>query len=76
MLNFVLCDDNQPTLAKLSKMLDTILLKHNLDGQIVFSSISSSKTLEYVKQHPTNVVILDIDFKEDSISRFGYGRYY
>ena len=72
MLNFVLCDDNHPTLTRLSKMLDTILLKHNLDGQIAFSSTSSFQTLDYIKHNPTNVVILDIDLK-DSISRFGNG---
>lgn len=72
MLNFVLCDDNRPTLTRLSKMLDTILLKHNLDGQIIFSSTSSSQTLDYIKHNPVSVVILDIDLK-DSISRFGNG---
>lgn len=69
MLNFVLCDDNQATLTRLSKMLEKILLKHNLDGQIVFTTTSSSQTLEYIKNNPVNVVILDIDLK-DNTSRF------
>lgn len=64
MLSFVICDDNQVTLNRLSKMLDTIMLEHNLDGQIVFTTTSSSETLEYVKNNLTNVVILDIDLKD------------
>ena len=68
MLNFALCDDNHSALTRLSKMLDTILLKHNLDGQIVFTTTSSSKILEYIKNNQVNVVILDIDLK-DSTSR-------
>ena len=66
MLNFVLCDDNQNAVNKLSKLLNAIIIQNRLDGQLVFSSNEPSNLLDYVKSHPVNVVILDIDFKDDT----------
>lgn len=64
MLNFAICDDNTATLNRLSKMLDSIILTHDLDGQIVVTTTNPSIILEYVKNNPVNVVILDIDLKD------------
>ena len=63
MLNFVLCDDNQVVLDKLSKMLESIFIQHNIDAEVVFSSVSTQDTLDYIKSHEVNVLLLDIDFK-------------
>lgn len=65
MLSFVLCDDSQAAIKKLSKMLESILIENNLDGQIVFSTQNPSELLRYVKGNPVNVVILDIDLNND-----------
>lgn len=65
MLNFVLCDDSQIAINKLSKMLESIIIQNKLDGQIVFSTQNPSDLLRYVKNNPVNVVILDIDLNND-----------
>ena len=65
MLNFVLCDDSQTAIKKLSKMLESIIIQNNLDGQLVYSTKSPSCLLKYVKTNPVNVVILDIDLNDD-----------
>lgn len=65
MLNFVLCDDSQTAIKKLSKMLEAIIIQNKLDGQIVFSTPNPSDLLKYVKNNPVNVVILDIDLNND-----------
>ena len=63
MLNFVLCDDNSSAIDKLSKMLNSIIISHNLEGQITFSTDNPMKLLDYVKNNPTHVLLLDIDLK-------------
>lgn len=65
MLNFVLCDDSKTALNKLSKMLESIIIQNNLDGQIVLSTQNPSILLNYVKNNPVNVVLLDIDLNND-----------
>ena len=34
MLNFALCDDNLSVLNRLSKMLESIFINHNIEGEI------------------------------------------
>ena len=64
MLNFALCDDSLNAINKLSKMLDSIFIQNNLDGQIVFSTQNPSDLLDYLKSNSINVVILDIDLND------------
>ena len=63
MLNFALCDDNYSAIDKLSKMLNSIIISHNLQGQITFSTTNPNKLYEYVTKNPTHVLLLDIDLK-------------
>lgn len=63
MLSFALCDDNFSAIDKLSKMLDSIIISHNLQGQITFSTSNPIKLFEYVTTNPTDVLLLDIDLK-------------
>lgn len=63
MLNFVLCDDNPSAIEKLSKMLNSIIISHNLSGQITFSTNNPNELLKYVKSHTTHVLLLDIELK-------------
>lgn len=65
MLNFALCDDSQSAINKLSKMLDSIFIQNNLDGQLVFSAQNPSDLLKYLKTNSINVVILDIDLNNE-----------
>ena len=66
MLNFVLCDDNSSAIDKLSKMLNTILISHNLKGQLVFTTDNPIALISYVKNNPTHVLLLDIDLKSET----------
>lgn len=66
MLNFVLCDDNLSAIDKLSKMLDSIIISNNLRGQITFSTNNPNKLLEYLKNNPVHVLLLDIDLKSST----------
>ncbi len=63
MLSFVLCDDNKAILDRLSKMLESLFMKHHLDAEVSFTSTNAESTLEYVKNHTVNVIFLDIDLK-------------
>lgn len=65
MLNFVLCDDNEIILTKFSKMLDSIFWDNNLDGNIALSTSNPNEALQYVRENPVDVIILDIDFKSN-----------
>lgn len=63
MLSFVLCDDNKSILDRLSKMLESLFIKHNLDAMVSFASTKPEDTLEYVKNNIVNAIFLDIDLK-------------
>lgn len=63
MLNFALCDDNINVLNKFSKILDLIFVNNDLDGHIAFTTSNPNEILEYIKNNPIDVVILDIDLK-------------
>lgn len=65
MLNFVLCDDNQDAVNRLSKMLDSILLKNNYEGQVTYSTTSSNDLLDYLKNNSADVAILDIELHDN-----------
>lgn len=63
MLNFALCDDNINVLNKFSKILDLIFVNNDLEGNIAFTTSNPNEILEYIKNNPIDVVILDIDLK-------------
>lgn len=65
MLKFSICDDNNNVLDKISKMLESIFIKDNLEGKIVFTTNDPNKALEYSKKDMADVYILDIDLKSD-----------
>ena len=51
MLNFVLCDDNASVLSRLSKMLESIFIKHNIDASIILESSNANEVVEFVKNN-------------------------
>lgn len=63
MINFVLCDDSHSALDRLSKILESIFIKHNIDAKISFVCSNPQDLLEYVKESEVNVLFLDIDLK-------------
>ena len=65
MLKFAVCDDNIIILNRLTKMLENIFLKNNLNAEVVLSSSSSKELIEYIESNTLDVLILDIDFKSE-----------
>ena len=65
MLNFVLCDDNNIILSKLSKMLESIFIKNNLAAEIGFASTKSDEIINYVSNNSVDVLLLDIELKSN-----------
>ena len=63
MLNFVICDDNLNSINKLSHMFESVFMKHDLKARIAFKTTNDSELLLYVKENPTDVIILDINLK-------------
>lgn len=65
MLNFAICDDNLVILDKLSKILDSIFLKHNYDAKISFTAANPSDVLDAVSNTSIDVLLLDVNLKSD-----------
>lgn len=65
MLNFIICDDNSIILNKISHMLESIFIKNDLEAKISFKSTSDTKVLSYIKEHPIDVLILDINLHSE-----------
>lgn len=65
MLSFVVCEDNKSILDRLSKMLESLFIKYNLDAEVSLSSTDPITTLNYVKNNIVNVLFLDIDLKSN-----------
>lgn len=65
MLNFIICDDNPVVLERLSKMLDAIFLKNNIDAQIGLKALNASDVIKYSENNKFDVVILDINLKSN-----------
>ena len=65
MLNFVMCDDNLNALNKLSHMFESVFMKYDLKAQIAFKTTNEHELLSYVKENPTDVIILDININSN-----------
>ena len=61
MLNFVICDDNNNVLNKLSHMLETLFIKHSLDAEVKYATTDANELLTYIKNNKIDVLILDIN---------------
>lgn len=64
-LRFVLCDDNNAVIDKLSKMLEKLFIQENIDAQIVFSSSNPEETLKYILNNPVDVIMIDMQLGEN-----------
>lgn len=65
MLNFVLCDDSIPSLKRLSKMLESIFIKNNIEAKISFCASTPHEVLEYTAGHNVDVLFLDINLNSE-----------
>lgn len=65
MINFVLCDDSVPALNRLGKMLETIFINNNIEGNICLKASTPQETLEYVSNHKVDVLFLDINLNSN-----------
>ena len=63
MLHFVICDDNLNILDRLEKMLENIFTKNNFEAEVSFKSDNSDNILDYIKNNPSDVFLLDINLK-------------
>ena len=63
MLSFVVCEDNKSILDRLTKMLESLFIKHHIDAEVSFSSTDAKSTLEYFENNVVNALFLDIDLK-------------
>lgn len=63
MFNIAICDDNQQCLLNLCKMVQAILLKNNIDGNIVCRTHDPKQIENLAKEKKANIFFLDIDLK-------------
>lgn len=61
MIKFVLCDDSQNILDKLSIMLNNIFKEEKFDAIVEYTTTSTSSMLEYLTNHKIDVILLDIN---------------
>lgn len=66
MLNFVICDDNPAVLNRLSKMLESIFIKNNIDAEIGLKASIASDVINYLESNKVDVLILDINLKSET----------
>ena len=65
MLSFVVCDDNVVILNKISKMLETIFIKHSFDANIVLQEACGRNVITFIQENHVDVLLLDINLKGD-----------
>ena len=68
MLDVVICEDNLIFLEKLSKMVESILIQNNIEGNICFKCENALSVLDYVSENSANVFILDIHLPSRYVS--------
>ena len=64
MLNFVVCDDNQNIVERLSKMLESIFIQNNIDAKVSYTCNTPQELFDYERNNSVDVLFLDIDLKD------------
>lgn len=62
MLNFVICDDDDRMVTKLSSLIEKAILTYDYDAKVVFKTTDYNKLIDYISSNIVNVVFLDIEF--------------
>lgn len=63
MLNFVICDDNNSIINRVSNMLTDIFSSNNICATVAFTSTDPQEILNYISVNKVDVFILDINLK-------------
>lgn len=66
MLSFILCDDNQSILDRLSRILDAIFLENSISAEIKYTATTPEDVLTYMRSNVVDVLFLDIDLKSNT----------
>ena len=68
MLNFIICDDEEHMLNRLSQLFEKAFLKNDFDAKILLKTSNYKKILSFMSTNDVNVVVLDIEFKNSNIN--------
>ena len=68
MLNFVLCDDENYMIDRLSSLFEKAFLKNDFDARIVLKTSNYKDVLSFMSSNVVNVVVLDIEFKNSKVN--------
>ena len=68
MLNFVLCDDENLMLDKISSLFEKAFIKTDLDAKIVLKTSDYKEVVSFMSSNTVNVVVLDIEFKNSNLN--------
>lgn len=68
MLNFILCDDEQKMLDRLSILFEKAFVKNDFDAKIVLKTSDYREILDFMSNNTVNVIVLDIEFKNSNIN--------
>ena len=68
MLNFIICDDEEHMLNRLSQLFEKAFLKNDFDAKIVLKTSNYKEVLSFMSANNVNVVVLDIEFKNSNIN--------
>ena len=68
MLNFIICDDEEHMLNRLSQLFEKAFLKNDFDAKILLKTSNYKEILSFMSTNDVNVVVLDIEFKNSNIN--------
>ncbi|MBQ2835299.1 MAG: response regulator transcription factor [Clostridia bacterium] len=68
MLNFIICDDENHMLNRLSALFEKAFIKNDFDAKIVLKTSNYKELLSYMSTNIVNVVVLDIEFKNSNVN--------
>lgn len=68
MLNFIICDDEEHMLNRLSQLFEKAFLKNDFDAKIVLKTSNYKEVLSFMSTNDVNVIVLDIEFKNSNIN--------
>ena len=68
MLNFIICDDENHMLNRLSALFEKAFIKNDFEAKIVLKTSNYNELLSYMSSNIVNVVVLDIEFKNSNMN--------
>jgi two-component system response regulator AgrA len=65
MIRIGMCDDEINTIKSIAKIIETEIIKEDFDAEIAIITNDQSKIYELIKDKKLDVLILDVDFKNN-----------